>query len=263
MAVDDAKRLGYGGSAEIDGIQVLMTSGNFDTAKTVSYLEPYDVVPTLGASRSRVKHADGTEAYTVNVSFDVTTQFLAILTTGKLFSRGYSFNIGIDDGTDAQEMTGCILQSLSLSGASNGIITATLSAIGASAPVTSVGVDNDYIRDTDIPLGYWYSGNTDVRDWTLSMNQAVSPVYGNEDVVAPRYIKYGLIDFSLAVTTFEAVIAHDAISIATSTFTITGDTASEGFAFAGTTDLGNYSHLFESSAVLGFGSGGSDGIIIT
>jgi len=263
MAVNDAKRLGYGGSAEIDGLQVLMTSGNFNTAKAVSYLEAFDVVPTAGESRSRVKHADGTEAYTVSVSFDVTTQFLASLTTSKLFSRGYLFDIGIDDGEDAQEMTDCILQSLTLSGSSGGLITASISAIGASAPVTSATVANEYIRATHVPLGYWYSGNTDVRDWTLTMNQAAAPVYGNENVVAPRYIKFGLIDFSLAVTTYEAVIAHDAISIATSSFTITGDTTSEGFAFAGTTDLGNYTHVFESSAVLGFGSGGSDGIIIT
>jgi hypothetical protein len=267
--VDDAKRLGYGGSAELDGIQVLMTTGGFDTTKSISYLEPLSVVPTALLSRSRVKHADGTEAYTANLSFDVTTNFLAALTTTRLFARGYKFDIGIDDGEDAQEMTDCLVQSLTLSGAAGGIITASLTAIGATAPAASLTVKNDYIRESrsalpsnDVPLGYWYSGATDVRDWTLTMTQNVSPVYANENVITPRYIKFGLIDFSLSVTTYEAVQPHATISIATSSFTLTGNTASEGFSFAGLTDLGNYAHLFETSAAIAFGSGGSDGIII-
>lgn len=266
--VNDAKRLGYGGSAEVDGVQVLITSGSFDTAKTVSYLEPYDVRPTT-ASRSKVKHADGTAAHTVSLSFDVTTRFLTILTTAKLFARGYKFDIGIHDGVSAEEMTDCYVQSLTLSGAAEGIITASLSAVSAKAPVSSLSVANAFIRQSgsalpvnNVPLGYWYSGATDVRDWQLTMNQNVSPVYTNQNVVNPRYIKYGLIDFNLAVTTYEKVIAHAAIGIATSSFTLTGNTASTGFAFAGITDLGNYSHVFETSASIGFASGGSDGTII-
>jgi hypothetical protein len=94
------------------------------------------------------------------------------------------------------------------------------------------------------------------------MNQAVSPVYTNQNVVTPRYIKYGLIDFNLSVTTYEAVIPHATIGIATSSFTLTGNTAGEGFVFAGITDLGNYSHVFETSAAIGFASGGSGGTII-
>ena len=262
MAVDDAKRLGYGGSAEIDGVQVLITNGNFDTAATNSYLEAYDVLPAAAASRSRVLHADGTEAYTINVSFDLSLDALALFTTTRLFERGYKFDIGINDGEDGELVTDCLVQSLSLSGSAGGLIQCNLSAISAVAPVPSLAVANAYIRD-NVPQGYWYSGAADVRDWTLSMNQAVSPVYTNVDVVEPRYIKYGLIDFSLAVTTYEAVIAHATIGIVTSSFTLTGDTASEGFAFVGTTELGNYTHVFETSAAIGFSSGGSDGTIIT
>ena len=259
MASNDAKRLGYGASAEIDGVQVLVTSGNFDTSNSISYLDMLNIVPTVGASRSRTKHADGTASYGVSISFDVTTDFLSILTTAKLFSRGYAFDIGLDDGEDAQEITDCLVQSLSLSGAAGGLITASMTATGITAPATSLLVKNDYIR-AQKPLGYWYSGNTDVRDWSLTMNQAVTPVYINKDVVTPRYLKYGLLDFSLQVTTYEAVVATSVINIATSAFTLTGNTASQGFAFVGVTELGNYTHLFETSADITVGSGD---IIIT
>jgi hypothetical protein len=270
MAVNDAKRLGYGGSAEIDGIQVLITSGNMDTASAVSYLEPYDALPTAAESRSKVEHADGTESYTASISFDVTTNFLTILTTTKLFARGYKFDVGIHDGESAQVMTDCYVQSLTLSGGAEGIVTASLTAVSANAPVPSLSVKNAYIRESrsalplnNVPLGYWYSGNTDVRDWSLSMNQNASPVYTNQDVVSPRYIKFGLIDFNLSVTTYESVLGTSSITIATNGFTLTGNTSAEGFAFGGTTDLGNYTHVFETSAAIGFSSGGSDGTIIS
>jgi len=270
MATNDAKRLGFGGSGEIDGIQCLMTSGGFDTSRQRSYLEPLNIVPTIGASRSRVAHADGIAGYTANMSFDMTTNLLAAFTTGRLFARGYAFDIGINDGESAQQMTDCLAQSITLSGAAGGLISGSLTAISATPPVPSLIVDNNYIRQSrsvlpsnNVPIGYWYSGATDVRDWSLSMNQNVTPVYTNENTVNPRYLKYGLFDFSLSVTTYEAVVAHTAISIATSTFTLTGLTASSGFSFAGITDLGNYTHLFETSAAIAFGSGGSDGTIIT
>lgn len=239
----------------MDGVQVFITGGGFDTSNTISYLEPLDIPPTT-SSRSRVRHADGVAAYTGNVSLDVTTAFLAILTTGKLFSRGYSFDVGIHDGESAQLMSDAYVQSLSLSGAAGGLITASLGVISATAAASSVGVANSFIRDQD-PLGYWYSGNTDVRDWTLTMNQAAEPVYVNEDTVDPRYIKIGLIDFNLSVTTYEAVIAHSTITIATSSFTLTGDTQAEGFQFTGVTELGNYTHSFETAASIAVGSGGT------
>lgn len=250
--------MGYGGSAEIDGVQVLITSGGFGNAETPSYLEPLSLQPST-STRSRVLHADGTAAYTGQVDFDVTAESLVLLTTSKLLSRGYTFDVGIDDGEDGQLMEDVLVTSLSLSGAAGGLITASLSFMGPEEASSSVFVANDFIRD-QVPYGYWYSGNTDVRDWTFNMNQAVTPVYVNEDVMTPRYLKVGIFDFSLEVTTYEQLRAHSAITIATRTFTLKGNTTSEGFSFTGMTDLGTYAHSFETAADI---SVGSDDTIIT
>lgn len=256
--VDDSRRLGYGGSAVIAGQQVLMTSGGFASAESPSYLEPWDISPTA-VSRSRVLHADGTKAYSGELSLDVTDAFLLVLTTSTLLGRRYQFDVGIHDGESAEIMEDCYLTSLNLTGAPGGLIAASVSFVSANAPQVSISVDNNFIRD-DVPLGYWYSGNTDVRDWSFTMNQAVEPVYRNEDSMDPRYLKVGMVDYSLAVTTFDAVIAHNAIDIKTSTFTLTGVTVSSEYAFAGITDIGNYRHTFETAAAASSGSGG---IIIT
>jgi len=181
------------------------------------------------------------------------------LTIAKLLARRYQFDVGINDGEDAYALEDCFISSLSLSGSPGGIVTASISFVSHKEWASSILVDNAFIRD-DEPLGYWYSGNTNVKDWTFSMNQATTPVYGNENAVDPLYIKVGLIDYSLEVSTYEAIIATSVINIKTSAFTLTGVTTSESFSFSGVSDLGGYNHTFETAADAATGSAG---VIIT
>lgn len=253
----DAKRLGYGGSAEIDGKQVLITSGGFNTQVSGSYIEAYGIPPTT-ASRSRMKHADGTEAYSADLSLDVSDKFLEILTVTKLLGRRYKFNIGIHDGESGQVLNDCYVSSLSLQGVVGGLVSAQLSVVSAKEPASGT-VANVFLRD-DAPLGYWYSGNTAVRDWNFSFNQVVAPVYGNEDGKLPLYIKVGLVEYSLSCTTYESLQAHSVINISTKSFTLTGISSVKGYSFNGVTELGTYSHTFETAADATVGSGG---VVIT
>jgi len=257
MAVDDSKILGYGGSAEIAGQQVLITSGGFTNQSSPAYLEPMSI-PATTVSRSRILHADGIIAYSGQLSLDVTDSFLTVLTTATLLGRRYQFDVGIDTGEDSQVLANCYATSISLSGSPGGLVNASISFISAEAP-SAGAVANAFIRD-DEPLGYWDSGNTDVRSWTFNMNQNASPVYGNINTTLPRYIKVGMVDYSLEVETFDAVIATSVINIKTSAFTLSGVTTSQGYAFAGITELGSYTHTFETAADATVGSGG---IIIT
>jgi len=254
---DITKRLGYGGSADIAGVQVLITSGSLDTSLNVSYLEPLDLPPST-TRRSRIKHADGTAAYNGSLSFDVTEPFLDVLTVFTLLQRFYEFDIGINDGDDSYAMSACKLTSLSLSGSPGGLITASIS-FSSIYSRSSSPILNDYILDSaNIPLGYWWSGNTAVRDWSFSMNQPVTPMYRNENLTTPSYLKVGLVIYSLAATTYTD-ISSSLINIATKSFTLTGDTTSNAYSYGGQTDLGTFSHTFETAAVA---SAGSDGIII-
>jgi hypothetical protein len=265
-----AKNLGYAGSGVVDGVQVLITGGGFDKAVTPSYLNPLDISPTA-VSRSRVLHADGVEAYSGSLSFDVTQNFLNILTTSKLFKRRYSFAVGFDDGEASKGLTNCYVTSLSINGAAGGLMSASISVVSASALATMV-VANNYIGfqgsqgvNDNMPMGYWYSGNTNVKEWSLSMNQDASPVYGNKNVKTPQYIKIGLVSYTLTVTTYEQLYPYtpapsggtDAIYISTSSFTLKGAITSENSSYNGTGDLGGYVHTFESAADASTGSGDS------
>jgi hypothetical protein len=266
MSTSALKRLGYGGSGLIGSVQVLITSGNVDVAKSVSFLQPLDIAPTT-ASRSRVKHADGTEVYTCSLAFDVTNAFLQELTTSKLLMRRYKFNIGYNDGENAWGMTDCYLTSLTVSGSAGGLLSGSVSAMGTGEPASppSFAVPNLYVGFSNgsadnIPVGYWYSGNTNVKDWTLTMSQEVTPVFLNKDETTPRYLRVGVVSYSLQVTTYEQMYNHDSISISTSSFTLTGVQTAKGASYGGQAELGGYVNTFETSADIATGSGA---VIIT
>lgn len=250
----DGILLGYGGSAIIQNVQVLVTSGSFDTAMSISYLTPMDIPPTFD-SRTRVVHADGVKAYTGSVAVDVTENFLTLLDTDDLFKRRYCFDVSLFDGVDGYTMENVYLTSMTLSGSPGGIITASLSFTGPNEWQSDT-VTHNFIRDEE-PLAYWWSGNTDVSDWTLTLNQDVQPVYSNEDTMDPRYMRIGLWDFSLDVSTYETLRQHEFIVVKTKKFTLTGNTSSEGYSYNGATSIGTYKHVFESGALAADGSSGS------
>jgi hypothetical protein len=254
------KKLGYGGSAIIDAYQVLITSGSFDKAIAVSYLNMINTPPSTTMA-GRVKHADGTNAYTGTLAFDITEDTLGLfVVTGGLLQRFYEFDVGIFDGENDWKMEKCKLTSLSISGATGGTLNAQVSFLAKEGKVIGA-TTNDFIRD-EPPIGYWYSGTgaTDnVKDWTLTMNQEANLVYKNENSMEPAYIRVGLVSYILSVTSFKDLATPTTLLISTKSFTLTGDTSAYGFSYGGLTDLGTYSYTFET----GSHNGESDALVIT
>lgn len=255
---DSSKRLGYGGSARVDNIQLLITSGTFDNPVSVSYIEAVSLQP-VDSSRSRIKHADGTETFSGSIGFDVTEAAMNTLKADRLLSRGFMFHSTIDDGEDSYIMSDCLATSLTMNGAAGGLITASLafSALEVWAEGSELGriFSDDEEDQQNVPLAYWQSGNVGVRDWTLTMNQDVTPMYGNQNTMSPHYLLVGLINYSLSVTTYEQIREHSSITILTTGFQLQGNTASRGYSYGGQTELGGYTHNFETAADANAGAG--------
>jgi len=261
---DFSKRLGYGGSATIAGTQVLITSGNFDNTVTPSYIEAVSIQP-FNAQRGRMLHADGVESFTGSLGFDVTEAALGVINTGALLSRGYPFEVGIHDGVDSYSMLGSLVTSLSLTGSAGGLITSTVSFMSkemwrAAGVSNARQFEDDEVNKQFMPLAYWQSGNVGVKDWSFTMNQDVTPMYGNQNSTMPIYLKVGLVSYSLSVTTYEQVREHYQINIYSSSFTLTGTTTSRGYSYGGQVALGSYVHNFETSASASYGA---DGVVIS
>ena len=255
---DILKRLGYGGSAVISDFggggpcQVIITSGSFEQSNSVSYM-PMISTPPTASNASRVLHADGTAAYSGTVGFDVSVAAMSLFGTSKLLGRGYPFDVGIHDGEISYHMTDCRMTGVTLSGAPGGLVNASVSFMSKTGK-SAAGVANVFIRDSTTPsgqmVGYWWSGGPDVKDWSLTVSQSVEAMYGNEDSVEPLYLRVGLIDYVLTANLYADNFAEqDKISICTSKFQLTGMLQAKGYAYAGVTELGTYSHTFETSAL--------------
>jgi hypothetical protein len=256
------KLLGYGGSASVAGAQVLVTSGSFDEARTVSYL---DMINTPQSSNmvGRVQHADGVSAYSGSLSFDVHEGSMNIFSTSSgLLKRFYEFDVGINDGVYDWKMSKCKVSSISLAGSVGGLVTANLSFMAKSGRVVG-STPNAFLRDA-ILIGYWYTGtgaSDNVKDWNLTMSQDVSLEYSNEDTMEPDYIKVGGVSYTMNVTGYTDLFPggiSQSISIGTSSFTLTGRPVGRGFSFGGITDVGSYSYTFETSSQ----DGSSDALVI-
>lgn len=260
------KELGVAGYGTINNVPVFMTSGSVSKEHNISYINPISMPPPngwLGAEyRTKVKYSDGTKLVTGSIAFDLNLRALSLVSKNSLLRRGYKFNIEIYDGNDGFIIPECYAQSFSVSGGVGGLISGNLSFVTAKDWKKSGGNNRTYIKD-EPPLGYWTSGNTNVRDWSFEFSQDTNPVYLNamagENDSWPRYIKIGATNFVLTVTTLEQIFQHDTIAISSAYFTLIGNTRSEGYNFSGIEELSTYTHTFETAASL---TGGSDDEVI-
>lgn len=277
MATVPIFTLGVFGYAKISNIQVLLTSGNVNRDFEIPYITPMSLPPPSGTSgalsRSRVTYAEGTIVINGNLTFDVNEEAMTLLDINKLFKRGYQFPLQIFDSEKGYEVSNCFVQSLNISGASEGILTASMSFLGGPRTGKKENIDfrqitvgsGSWSRD-DSPIGYWASGNANVRDWSFTMNQTLEPIFLNgindTDDRYPRYIKVGQITYSLEVTTYEQIYEHKNIIINTKNFTLIGNTISEGYTFGGASDIGTFNHTFETGIPF-TNTNGSAGVVIT
>lgn len=267
MALSTAKILGYGGSAEVIapsggpvGVQVLITSGSYSSSLAQSWLQMVATPPVNTQAANKVLHGDGVNAYTGSLSFDVTKAAMDLFSVTKLLQRWYNFDVGIHDGNVSYVMTNCKINSLSITGAAGGLVSASISFVAIDAFAAGT-VDNAFIRD-DVDdgylIGYWWSGaraGLKAKSWTLTMTQDVQPVYGNLNSAEPLYLKAGLVEYGLEVESYTELVADsDVVYISTETFTLKGTTSEKSFQYNGVTDLGTYRYVFGTGAVTTYAS---------
>jgi hypothetical protein len=242
--------LGYGGGCLLDGVALLMTSGSVNIEKNPSYMQPYDIEQRR-VWRSKVLYATGTQQSSGTVSFDMTWSASKLFARNRMFQRGRSFDVLMVDGVNGAMLRECYVTSVSASGSVGGIVTGSISFISANEWDDYSG-SGRFMREDDL-VGYWSSGNDNVRDWSVNFSQAVEPVFLNENTPFASYMKYGLCDISLEMTTYERII-HDSVTIAAGHITLTGIVTAEGYNYSGSSDVGTYSHSFSAVAELAQGS---------
>jgi len=247
----ETRILGYGGSCQIAGVNVLVTSGSVSTEKSPSYMQPYSI-PHRQVWRSKVMFATGTVSSNGSVSFDLTWSASNLLTVNRLLKRGYMFSVRLYDGVNGVTLSECYATSVSATGSVGGIVTASVSFVSANE-WDEGGGSTRWMRDDEL-VGYWSSGNDNVRDWSFNFSQSVEPIFLNDSGPYAAYMKYGLCDANLEMTTYDR-ITHNSVNIAAGHANLKGIVTSESYNFNGASDVGTYHHVFTGVAELTAGSG--------
>lgn len=254
-------RLGHGGGAYLNGVYVPATGGSMDNSVSVQYQSGY-LMGSDSTSRSRILHSDGTVTHSGSVSFDLTTSSLSVV-SNIIRTRGLDFNVKLMDGAFSREMTNCYATSITLSGSPSGVLNGTVNFMGPTPSIPDNNILEPNARDsfTDGLIPYWWSGNSYVRDWTLTYNQNIVPKFCNKTsgfynmisdgiaAVSPTYLFVGEIDVTIDFTTF-CPLASDNVNISTNNFKIVGRTTSSGYNMGGSNDLGTYKYSITSHASL-------------
>lgn len=252
-------RLGYGGLVILNGASILATSGSMENNVTPAYTSGYNM-PNDTSSRSRILHSDGTVTHTGSVGFDLTTSGLSAIRD--LMTRNHRFGVTMYDGQFGMSMTNCAVESISMSGAPAGLISASVN-FSSDTPANKLN-SSFSINCRDCFIGeiipYWWSGNSYVREWTLTFNQSVAPRFANlnkysaslqsEGILAssPLYLFVGEIDVRLDFTTFCPLVT-DTVHVSTDSFQIVGRTTGSGYTLSGQNELPTYKYSISSHAV--------------
>jgi hypothetical protein len=270
----DVKKLGYEGAVQIvsggSSVQLLASSASFSVDSNTPTMVGIDMPPPTDASgaevRSRFIYAVGTINSSGSLSFDCTDSFMPVL-FNICSQRGVRFDVRIAGGEGGVAMDDCYMTSVSLSGSSGGLVSGSMSFVSKNDWEDGAGftpTHNDPISGTyEEPMAYWYTGSgssADVKEWSLSISQSATPVFGNVPGVNPLYVRIGAMEASLTVLTYFEIKKLEQIVIKTNTAKIvSGVEDIRDFNFS-TSELSTFSHTFMSVRPA---SGGSVGDVIT
>ena len=253
--------LGYGGwcniglgeiQTEADTLVPLLSGGvsrlNSVPMQT-SYSLPFDVTP-----RSPIRLAKGTYSFSGSITFELTDSLSDIFfsadkggydSIGTFFQRSSFLNIVMCDGEGTINLKGCVWNSFDLTVAPGGTISCTLSFLTLNGYNEDIIVNDTIsgaITDTSTMEleKYWQYGAHGIQDFSLSFSRQVTPVYLNNTLKTPTYLKVGVLDIDLKVTCWENWFLHPIIQLGkTKTLELHGDFQSEkSYNIAGINDLG-------------------------
>ena len=179
---------------------------------------------TYKEARSPIRLGYGTYAYTGEVSFELTEGALGFLTNssgsansvnfetseyGNFFKRNSIFELQFFDGTNTCTIYNCVWSSFSISGNPNSAVTASISFQSNNGFKDDLIVENqnrmtEYTFDSDdLLVPYWQCGVPEVESFTLNFNRNIRPVYLNNSVNMPSYIRPGMVEVNVDLTSIE------------------------------------------------------------
>ena len=173
-----------------------------------SYYLPFD---GTGEAKSPMRVAYGTLAYNGDISFDLTEGTASSIFTDSFYKRNALFSLQFFDGQNTCTVRNCVWSSVNLSCSPGGIVKVSISFQSNNGYLSGLQISDSDLNssieysDSSLLIPYWQCGKEHFLEFTLGFSRNLSPVYLNNDLLVPSYIRPGMIDVSVSTTTLEYV----------------------------------------------------------
>lgn len=150
----------------------------------------------------------GTCGYSAEISFELSNGFINKMFTDDLnfFDPFYFIDITMYDGRDIYTLPKCVWQSFSISCQPNSICTSSLSFQSLNGWVenisssSSTSVPSCTFDTEDFLIPYWETGASGLQSFNIKFDRKITPVYLNNGLVTPTYLRPSFIDVDLSLT---------------------------------------------------------------
>lgn len=237
-----------------------------------SYYLPYNTENDNCNVMSPIRLGQGTCSFNGQISMELSSGCLSFLDINSSFiKRNTVFNMQFYDGQNTCTAYNCMWNSIKISCQAESIPTMSISFISnnASNPNLSVSSSKETysaFNSNDLLVPYWKTGIRigdsnnfyEVSEFDLSLDRNVTPIYLNNNLIAPTYLRAGLINVNLNFTLLQydsnlstskfnnkKNLPEFIISLGYKKITLKiGDLKSESYGNATLNDTGNKSYSF-------------------
>lgn len=187
---------------------------------------------------SPIRIAYGTYTFNGQISMELSNGIFKFLDENlNFFERNYVFNLIFFDGEYTCTIQNCMWNSIKISSGSGNIASISVSFQSNNGGKKSLDIkktENNNIKnlefqEDDLIIPYWQTGIgvskndyipenneskiltilTDITDFNIGFDRSITPVFLNNKLVSPTYIKAGLVNINLDFTSLERIILSE------------------------------------------------------
>lgn len=211
---------GYVAFAIVHGTPVYVTGAQAveNGNPTIQEFWENGAFPGLGI-QAQALHAAGTAIAGGNVEFDLASRGGSLLSLLGASQRGVPFTVVMGVASMPIQLEECQMESITIRSGMKQLVQGSISFKSAQE-WQPAGFSPLLTRAAVVP--YWATGNTKVKDWSITINNALKPIYKNDlSDKRPRYLRVGKTQGSVQITTLGGLRYHDAIAFGLGTLTVT------------------------------------------
>lgn len=189
-----------------------VTSASVSRTTQVPTLNSY-YLPFLDSDTAKSPIRVGPNLYTFSgeLAFEATYGVVDEFFNNDFFSRSSWFWVSFFDGQNTMLMPNCVWSSITITCAPNSLVAMSISFQSNNGYLEELQISNGnanediYYDESDLLIPYWTCGHEWFSEFSITFNRSVSPVFLNNDLTVPSYLRPGIVDVSLQATTIEYV----------------------------------------------------------